>query len=64
MKSYRVTNLSTGKTTAHKTYRQAQIKVAGLIASDVEGNVVRIAGPEGTVFATNNGLTISYSEAA
>lgn len=64
MKSYRVTDLSTGKTTAHKTYRQAQIKTARLISSDVVGKLVRITGPDTLVIAKNDGLTISYQEAA
>jgi hypothetical protein len=60
---YRITNLATGRTVTATTERNAQITVARQIASDVEGQVVRIAGPEGTTYARNNGLTITYTAA-
>lgn len=45
------------------TYRKAQVAVARRIASDVEGRVLVITGPDGRTVCRNNGLTIRYEAA-
>jgi hypothetical protein len=62
---YKVTDSRTGRIVASTTsYRRAQVAVARRIASDVEGRVLIIDGPEGRTICRNNGLTIRYTEAA
>ena len=60
---YRITNTTTGRTVTASTYRNAQVCVARQIASDVEGQIVTITGPEGVTVCRNNGLTIRYEAA-
>lgn len=60
---YRITNTATGHSTTATTFRNAQIVVARQIASDAEGQVVTITGPEGVTICRNAGLSISYEAA-
>ena len=61
---YRITDTTTGRTVATTTtLHKAECAVARRIASDVEGTILTITGPEGVIVCKNDGLTISYEAA-
>ena len=61
---YKVTENSRHLATCNSE-RNAMIAVAKRIASDVEGRVLTIVSPDGTVIeCRNDGLTIDYTKVA
>lgn len=63
-KPYTIANTATGQVAHTSTYRAAQIATRRMIASDVEGQVVTIVGPDGRWEARADGFFIDYRKVA